>query len=107
MCLVQTETNTFAKEDMATVDTKVGPPKVYLISESGEKVDAKAGQPAVSGAVYFISDAGAVNEERLPSVYFISESGEVGKDAKAGQPAVYFISDAGAVNEVCILEISV
>jgi hypothetical protein len=37
--------------------------------------------------VYFISDAGAVNEERSPSVYFISE--------------------AGAVNEVCILEISV
>ncbi len=74
------------------------------MSESGEKVDAKAGQP-VSGAVYFISDAGAVNEERLPSVYFISESSEVGKDAstdaKAGQPAVFFISDAGAVNEVC------
>ena len=64
-------------------ETKVGPTRVYFISES---------------------------EERLPSVYFISEPGEK-VDAKAGQPAVsgavYFISDAGAVNEVCILEISV
>ena len=65
------------------METTVGPPTVYFISES---------------------------EERLPSVYFISESGEVGKDtkidAKAGQPEVYFVSEAGAVNEVCILEIS-
>ena len=78
---------------------------------------SKAGQPA-SGAVYFISDAGAVNEKRLPSVYFISEAGQPASGAvyfisDAGavneerSPSVYFISEAGAVNEVCILEISV
>ena len=60
-------------------ETTVGPPTVYFISES---------------------------EERLPSVYFISGSGEVTSlDAEAGQPEVYFVSEAGAVNEVCILEI--